>query len=69
MKALHAALPRGKRGLWRADSAELAAEIAKAVDAGDVVMVKGSLGARMARVVEAVRGLGTVAAPPAGGDA
>jgi UDP-N-acetylmuramoyl-tripeptide--D-alanyl-D-alanine ligase len=63
MKALHDALPRGKRGLWCADSVALAAEIAKAVDAGDVVMVKGSLGARMARVVEAVRGLGTASLP------
>ena len=70
MKALHAALPRPKRGLWCADSEGLAAEIAKAVDAGDVVMVKGSLGARMARVVDAVRGLGVVAsAPPSGGEA
>ena len=61
MQALHAALPRARRGLWCADSAGLAAEVAKAVDAGDVVMVKGSLGARMALVVEAVRALGTVA--------
>jgi UDP-N-acetylmuramoyl-tripeptide--D-alanyl-D-alanine ligase len=70
MKALHDALPRPKRGLWCEDSAALAAEVAKAVDAGDVVMVKGSLGARMARVVEAVRGLGTAMPPSApGGDA
>jgi UDP-N-acetylmuramoyl-tripeptide--D-alanyl-D-alanine ligase len=68
MQALHAALPRGKRGLWCADSAALAGEVAKAVDAGDVVMVKGSLGARMARVVEAVRSLGTVAPSPAPGE-
>ena len=59
MKALHDALPRDRRGHWRADSAQLAAEVGKAVDAGDVVMVKGSLGARMARIVEAIRGLGT----------
>ncbi len=59
MRALHGALPRAKRGLWCPDSAALAAEVAKAVDAGDVVMVKGSLGACMARVVEAIRGLGS----------
>ncbi len=69
MKALHGALPRGKRGLWCADSAALAAEVAKAVDAGDVVMVKGSLGARMARVVEAIRGLGAAVPQPAPGGA
>jgi UDP-N-acetylmuramoyl-tripeptide--D-alanyl-D-alanine ligase len=65
MKALHTALPRGKRGLWCEDSARLAAEVAKAVDPGDVVMVKGSLGARMARVVEAIRGLGAATPAPA----
>ncbi|HET7410515.1 MAG TPA: UDP-N-acetylmuramoylalanyl-D-glutamyl-2,6-diaminopimelate--D-alanyl-D-alanine ligase [Paracoccaceae bacterium] len=59
MKALHDTLPRARRGHWFPDSAALAAEVGKAVDAGDVVMVKGSLGARMARVVEAIRGLGT----------
>jgi UDP-N-acetylmuramoyl-tripeptide--D-alanyl-D-alanine ligase len=64
MQALHAALPRAKRGLWCPDSAALAVEVAKAVDAGDVVMVKGSLGARMARVVEAVRGLGSAVPAP-----
>jgi UDP-N-acetylmuramoyl-tripeptide--D-alanyl-D-alanine ligase len=65
MQALHAALPRPKRGHWCPDSAALAAEVAKAVDAGDVVMVKGSLGARMARVVEAVRALGSAVPEPA----
>ena len=69
MKALHEALPRAKRGHWCPDSAALAAEVGKAVDAGDVVMVKGSLGARMARVVEAIRGLGTAAPPSADEDA
>ncbi len=67
MKMLHDALPRDRRGHWREDSAQLAAEVGKAVDAGDVVMVKGSLGARMARVVEAIRALG--AATPGGADA
>ena len=66
MKALHDALPRDKRGHWREDSAALAAEVGKAVDAGDVVMVKGSLGSRMARVVEAIRALG--AAAPVGAE-
>jgi UDP-N-acetylmuramoyl-tripeptide--D-alanyl-D-alanine ligase len=68
MKALHEALPRPKRGLWCADSAALAAEVGKAVDAGDVVMVKGSLGARMARVVEAIRRLGAAVPQSAPGE-
>ena len=59
MKALHDALPVEKRGLYCADSQELAQKLPKVVDAGDVCMVKGSLGARMARVVEAIKRLGT----------
>ena len=65
MKALHDALPRAKRGHWFPDSAGLAAEAGKIVDAGDVVMVKGSLGMAMAPVVEAIRGLGTAVPPGA----
>jgi len=57
MAALHAALPDGRRGRHAADSAALAAEIAKIVAPGDVVMVKGSLGARMATVVAALKAL------------
>ena len=59
MKALFDALPAQKRGLYCADSQELARMLPKTVDAGDVCMVKGSLGARMARVVEAIKRLGT----------
>ena len=59
MKALHDALPTQKRGLYCADSQELARMLAREVDAGDVCMVKGSLGARMAHVVEAIKRLGT----------
>ncbi|MEO1494221.1 MAG: UDP-N-acetylmuramoylalanyl-D-glutamyl-2,6-diaminopimelate--D-alanyl-D-alanine ligase [Pseudomonadota bacterium] len=66
MRTLHDALPVDKRGLWCADSQELAAEVGKVVDAGDACMVKGSLGARMSHVVRALRDLGTNA--PAGPD-
>ena len=55
MRALHDALPGEKRGSWAESSAALAADIADLVDAGDVVMVKGSLGARMAEIVRAIR--------------
>jgi UDP-N-acetylmuramoyl-tripeptide--D-alanyl-D-alanine ligase len=68
MQALHAALPEEKRGLHCADSQELAGAIALTVDAGDVCMVKGSLGARMARVVTALRDLGQVSGDAAPGE-
>lgn len=54
MAHLHAALPEGRRGPHAANSTELAAIIAKTVRAGDVVVVKGSAGSRMAVVVKAL---------------
>ncbi|MEM9058860.1 MAG: UDP-N-acetylmuramoylalanyl-D-glutamyl-2,6-diaminopimelate--D-alanyl-D-alanine ligase [Pseudomonadota bacterium] len=59
MKALHDALPVDKRGVFCADSVQLADAVEKVVDAGDVCMVKGSLGAAMRHVVSALRALGT----------
>ncbi len=67
MKALHEALPRARRGEWAPDSATLARDVKRLLDAGDVVMVKGSLGARMARIVDAIRKLGE-AAPASAAD-
>lgn len=58
MRSLHDALPREKRGEWFENSAELAAHARRALDAGDVAMVKGSLGSKMAVVVEAIRNIG-----------
>ncbi len=46
------------RGITAADSASLAAEIGRQVRAGDVVMVKGSLGMKMALVIDALLKLG-----------
>ena len=59
MKALHQALPVDKRGVYCADSVQLAEAVEKVVDAGDVCMVKGSLGASMRHVVSAFKALGT----------
>ncbi|MBI0534259.1 UDP-N-acetylmuramoyl-tripeptide--D-alanyl-D-alanine ligase [Roseomonas sp. KE2513] len=58
MAALHAALPAGQRGAHAADSAALAPIVAEALRAGDAVLVKGSLGSRMAAVVRAIKAQG-----------
>ncbi len=58
MQHLHAALPDEKRGLWAESSAELAKDVRRLVDAGDVVMAKGSLSMGLAKVVDAIRKLG-----------
>ena len=62
MRHLHNALPPEKRGLWAQDAAALAKRAPRLLDAGDVCMVKGSLGSAMRHVVGAVQSLG---APPA----
>ncbi|SFC06799.1 UDP-N-acetylmuramoyl-tripeptide--D-alanyl-D-alanine ligase [Tropicimonas isoalkanivorans] len=58
--ALWEALPAERRGQWCQDSAEMAAEMRHLLDAGDIVLVKGSLGIRLSRVVDAIRKLGQV---------
>ena len=66
MQHLHAALPAAKRGLWAETAAELAAQLDADPGAlarpGDVVLVKGSFGSRVATVVDALRRLGQGAA-------
>ena len=51
MAHLHRALGAGRRGAHAENSEALAPLVAQAVKAGDVVMVKGSAGSRMGRVV------------------
>ncbi|WP_238364281.1 UDP-N-acetylmuramoyl-tripeptide--D-alanyl-D-alanine ligase [Mesobacterium pallidum] len=58
MKALHDALPREKRGRWCETAREMAAGLRSDLDAGDVVLVKGSLSTGLAAVVDAIRKLG-----------
>lgn len=58
MKALQAALAPDVRGGHAADSRALTALVVRSIRPGDVVMVKGSLGSRMAVVVEALKALG-----------
>ncbi|GAA0647552.1 UDP-N-acetylmuramoyl-tripeptide--D-alanyl-D-alanine ligase [Brevundimonas lenta] len=58
MRRLHDALPPTRRGLWRETAAELAAEAAKLVRPGDIVMVKGSNGSKASLVAKALGALG-----------
>jgi UDP-N-acetylmuramoyl-tripeptide--D-alanyl-D-alanine ligase len=54
MKLLSEDLAQTRRGPWAATSAELVPALLGAVRAGDVVMIKGSLGSRMAPLVAAL---------------
>ena len=51
-RALYDALPPNKRGEWAEDSTKLAPMVRDAVRAGDALIVKGSLGSRMAKIVD-----------------
>jgi UDP-N-acetylmuramoyl-tripeptide--D-alanyl-D-alanine ligase len=55
MRHLWQALPPSRRGCYAEDSAALEAEVVAALRAGDVAMVKGSLGSRMAPIVKALQ--------------
>ena len=57
MRGLFDALPDSRRGAHAADSAALAPAVAAALRPGDAVLVKGSLGSRMATVVAALKSL------------
>ncbi|HLN24030.1 MAG TPA: UDP-N-acetylmuramoylalanyl-D-glutamyl-2,6-diaminopimelate--D-alanyl-D-alanine ligase [Patescibacteria group bacterium] len=54
MQSLHDALPPAKRGGHAADADAAAAQVTAAVKAGDVLVIKGSAGSRMSRVVKAL---------------
>ncbi len=58
MRALHDALPADKRGLRVGTAEEMAERAGSVVDAGDVVLVKGSKGSRVSLVVDAIRNMG-----------
>ena len=57
MAALQTRLPEARRGAHADDSQALAALVAAAVRPGDSLLVKGSLGSRMAVVVDALLAL------------
>jgi UDP-N-acetylmuramoyl-tripeptide--D-alanyl-D-alanine ligase len=55
MKLLFDELKPAQQGAWTPDSAGLAPRLLDAVEAGDVVMIKGSLASRMGPLAEAMR--------------
>ena len=59
MAALYDVLPDAMRGAAATNSKALAPQVCRAINAGDVVLVKGSLGSRMALVVDALCALET----------
>ncbi len=58
MRHLYDALPDNQRGQWAETADALARQTAQLVDAGDVVLVKGSKGSKISLVVDAIRKLG-----------
>jgi UDP-N-acetylmuramoyl-tripeptide--D-alanyl-D-alanine ligase len=66
MRALHEALPRSQRGHWVETAAELAPAARHLIDAGDIVLVKGSKGSKVSILVDALRKLGQAPAPEQG---
>jgi UDP-N-acetylmuramoyl-tripeptide--D-alanyl-D-alanine ligase len=64
MRGLYEALPPGRRGAYAKTAEQLQPMLTSGVGPGDVVMIKGSLGSRMAPLVEALqRYFGTAGAP------
>jgi UDP-N-acetylmuramyl pentapeptide synthase len=62
MKNLWQALPHARRGAYADSSANLESGLLDAIQPGDVVMVKGSLGSKMGRIVTALKGRFPIAA-------
>ena len=58
MHGLWKALPRSQRGEWVETAAELAPRARHLVDAGDIVLVKGSKGIKVSLIVDVLRKLG-----------
>jgi len=58
MRHLWEALPQAKRGEWAETADTLAARAHRLVDAGDILLVKGSKGSKVSLVVDALRKLG-----------
>jgi UDP-N-acetylmuramoyl-tripeptide--D-alanyl-D-alanine ligase len=59
MKSLFDALPPTRRGAYAETAAELAPQVARAAEPGDLVMVKGSNGSKAGLVAQALLALGS----------
>ena len=69
MKALHGLLPRPQRGEWVAEAKDLLPRLRALVDAGDVVLVKGSKGIKVSLLVDGLKKMGqSVASQMFGGE-
>ena len=58
MQALWLALPRAQRGEWAQSAADLVPRARSLIDAGDIVLVKGSKGIKVSLVVDALVKMG-----------
>jgi UDP-N-acetylmuramoyl-tripeptide--D-alanyl-D-alanine ligase len=65
MRALWEALPSACQGGYAETSAALESQVLAAIQPGDTVMIKGSLGSRMAPIVKALASRYRRAAAPA----
>jgi UDP-N-acetylmuramoyl-tripeptide--D-alanyl-D-alanine ligase len=59
MKSLFDALPSTRRGAYAETAAELAPQVARAAEPGDLVMVKGSNGSKAGLIAQALLALGS----------
>lgn len=66
MQALHRALPRGQRGEWVEAASDLIPHLRHIVDAGDILLVKGSKGSKVSLIVDALKKMGQGPAPKEG---
>jgi len=62
MEHLHAALPGAKRGQHTETAEDMAHELPRDLRPGDIVLIKGSKGIKISRMVDALRKLGQAAA-------
>jgi UDP-N-acetylmuramoyl-tripeptide--D-alanyl-D-alanine ligase len=58
MKSLWNVLPASRRGAYAASSAELVSQLSVALQKGDTILVKGSLGSKMALVIDGLKARG-----------
>jgi len=59
MKSLYDALPPTRRGAYAETAADLAPQVARAAEPGDLVMVKGSNGSKAGLIAQALADLGS----------